>query len=298
MVYVHIPVDYANKLQDVIGSFAFIGVTLFFMISAYGMQLNAERKKDYFIHFWRNRLAALLIPCVLVNICGFLLGAILRGNFLFSDLWNLNAYVRVLIEYCILFYIVKNVCCWLKWKEKTCDALLISGVVASSLVNYLNFHNDADNVNIAWPYERMGLVYGILLYRFYDKATQWLNEERAKKASVALLCSLAMGIAYLKLKTEFFYGEYLLKILLGATIILFLFLFSSGKHFGSKACLFLGSISYEVYLSHGLVMAALSHYAPSLPSGVFIVGTIVLTLLFASLLYVIGKPIVSVLRRS
>ena len=62
VVMVHIRDGYTNSLQDAIGSFAYVCVTLFFMISAYGMQLSVESKADYLNHFWRNRLLALLIP--------------------------------------------------------------------------------------------------------------------------------------------------------------------------------------------------------------------------------------------
>lgn len=56
VIYVHVPVAYRNPIQDAIGSFAYICVTLFFLISAYGMMLSAERKEEYLRHFWRNRL--------------------------------------------------------------------------------------------------------------------------------------------------------------------------------------------------------------------------------------------------
>ena len=47
VVMVHFPEAYQNTLQDAIGSFAYIAVTLFFMVSSYGMMLSAERKKSY-----------------------------------------------------------------------------------------------------------------------------------------------------------------------------------------------------------------------------------------------------------
>lgn len=67
VILVHIPLVHANKLQDGIGSFAYVCVTLFFLMSAYGMSLSMTRKADYMKHFWRNRLAALLVPQLLVN---------------------------------------------------------------------------------------------------------------------------------------------------------------------------------------------------------------------------------------
>lgn len=51
VILVHIPLVKQNKLQDGIGSFAYICVTLFFLISAYGMKLSITKKQDYLKHF-------------------------------------------------------------------------------------------------------------------------------------------------------------------------------------------------------------------------------------------------------
>ena len=61
VVMVHVKDGFQNPLQDAIGSFGFVCVTLFFMVSAYGMQLSVEHKADYLRHFWRNRLLSLLV---------------------------------------------------------------------------------------------------------------------------------------------------------------------------------------------------------------------------------------------
>lgn len=44
IVLVHIPSLYQNTIQDMIGSFAYIGVTFFFMASAYGLKYGIENK--------------------------------------------------------------------------------------------------------------------------------------------------------------------------------------------------------------------------------------------------------------
>ena len=62
VVLVHIPQQHSNIIQDVIGSFGYIAVTLFFMLSAYGLKYSIENKKDYLKFFWKNRILVLLIP--------------------------------------------------------------------------------------------------------------------------------------------------------------------------------------------------------------------------------------------
>lgn len=107
---------------------------------------------------------------------------------------------------------------------------------------------------------------------------------------------MVLGVAYLKYKGVFFWGEYLLKIVLGVTIITFLFILSSKRTFGNKACFFLGGISYEVYLSHGLVMRVLDNVAPNLSSGAFILTTVILTVVYSTIIHSIDKPIVRMIR--
>lgn len=41
VVLVHVPEAYQNGIQDMLGSFAYIGVTFFFMTSAYGLIMES-----------------------------------------------------------------------------------------------------------------------------------------------------------------------------------------------------------------------------------------------------------------
>ena len=80
VIYVHVKPERGNMLQDAIGSFAYVAVTFFFLVSAYGMLYGLKKKNDYLEKFWRNRLVSLLIPCFLVNVVGFILGYGIKGE--------------------------------------------------------------------------------------------------------------------------------------------------------------------------------------------------------------------------
>ena len=95
----------------------------------------------------------------------------------------------------------------------------------------------------------------------------------------------------------YFWGAYLLKIILGLTLILLLFTATSNRKFGNKVSLWLGNISYEVYLSHHMMMAALICWLPvGVNSGVFILLTVLFTLAVSTVIHSISKPIVNYLR--
>jgi peptidoglycan/LPS O-acetylase OafA/YrhL len=85
VMLVHIPVAYQNRIQDMIGSFAYIGVTFFFMASAYGLKLNAAQNPNGINRFWTRRLPKLIIPCILVNIVSLAVSLCGGGK---NSIWN------------------------------------------------------------------------------------------------------------------------------------------------------------------------------------------------------------------
>lgn len=295
VIYVHFHGAYTNTLQDAIGSFGYIAVTLFFLISAYGMMLSSERKKDYLNHFWRNRLVALLIPCLCVNLVGVALSFV-EGSSEWHAIYQINGYVKVLLQFCLWFYIIEL--CKRKWfpkRHQLGDCILIAGIVISSIFLYLFIDDDSSSTAV-WCFERMGLVWGILLNRYYQPFVKWMDSHRCIKAVLLCVVSAVLGIAYLKYKMVWLWGAYLLKIVLGLFIILFLFTATSNRKIGNRFGLWLGNISYEVYLSHGMVMGFLAYAMSELSSGMFILTTVIVTLILSYFVHSIDKIIVKKLR--
>ena len=298
VIYVHVKPERGNILQDAIGSFAYVAVTFFFVVSAYGMLAGMERKTNYLEHFWRNRLTSLLIPCLLVNILGYILEFLVKGQSDLVVLYTINSYVVVLLQWCLWFYIVER--CRLKWfaeKKHMADWLLVAGVIISSLYLYL-FVEAKVSAEAGWPFERMGLIWGVLLYRYFNTFIEWMNFSKTKKIIVLLLFGVLLGVAYLKFKTIYFWGAYLLKIVLALSLLLLLFTTTSNRSFGDKISNWLGEISYEVYLSHGIILGLANIILPeNMSSGIYILTAVVVILALSTGIHALGKPIVKILRR-
>lgn len=298
VIYVHVRPERGNVLQDAMGSFAYVAVTFFFLVSAYGMMAGVERKQNYLKNFWRNRLVSLLIPCFLLNIVSYVLGLTVKGDASMTILYQINGYVVVLLQWCVWFYIIEW--CRMKWfADKTIltDWLLIAGVVVSSIALYL-FVKAEVSAQAGWCFERMGLVWGVLLYRYYDKFVTWMDKHRIVKVILLTLIGGILGLSYLKYKIVYFWGAYLLKVVLGFALLLLLFTATSNRKFGDAISNWLGGISYEVYLSHGMVMGYMALFLPaSFNSGAFILLSVVATLLLSTGVHAIGKPIVNKLRK-
>lgn len=263
------------------------------MVSAYGMQQSVEHKTGYLQHFWRNRLLSLLIPCLLINICFYLIDIALGIKVPTKALIHINSYVFVLLKYCLWFYLV------MKGKEllnirKTwiTDILLAGGVMLSSIYSYLSIQPGQVSADLDWCYERYGLVWGLLFYRFLPVIKDWLLSHRIRKFILFSLLSLIAGVGYLKFKTVFFYGEYLLKVVLGIIIIIWMLLLTVKRKYGNRISTYLGNISFEVYLSHGMVMSVLVFLYPQLSSGTFIFLTYSITILISIGIHSISNKLV------
>ena len=112
------------------------------------------------------------------------------------------------------------------------------------------------------------------------------------KTAIACVASLCLGLLYLKFKVVAFWGDYLLKILLGCAITLFILFLNMKIAIGNKALDFLGKISYELYLSHSMIIFLLSRGMPNLSSGVFVVLALAFSIIVSAILHLISEAII------
>ncbi len=303
VMMVHVPDRFVNPLQDAVGSFAYVAVTLFFLTSAYGMHLSLNRSQDYLKHFIRNRLSSLLVPQLIVNIIVFavidiiLISEITGGTPSWRHLWYLDDYVLTLLEYCVAFFVIALAFSKLHWRYSVYrDIMLIALVAGSSLVMYFHFYSNQNSAQMSWPYERFGLIWGILLYNFFKPICRWLNTKRGIKLILFAIICLILGLAYLRFKPVFFWGEFLLKVVLGLAIIVFLFLLTQGRFFGNAVSRFLGTISFEIYLIHRFTYILVGYIFPEISSGLFILISFAITIVLAYFTHLIDAPLVKLIR--
>ncbi|MBR5413426.1 MAG: acyltransferase [Fibrobacter sp.] len=298
VVFVHVPEAYHNPGQRLIMCFGFVAVTVFFMISAYGMLFSVNKNEEkYLSHFWRNRLASLLIPCLLIHLVGIVFKTIQGRDFsVIHYLISLPGYVWVLLQYCLLFFVVMLCRQKFRLSFRLCHVLMVLAITGSSLYLYLSSPDAENSSQMGWCYERMGLVWGTLLFVFFPRVANFMRQRWVAKTAVLGLLSLALGVAYVLNKHIWFYGEYLLKIVLGFVIISFVLFLAKKRTFGNAVINHLGLISYEIYLSHELVMSIVASYFPSISSGLFVCATLAFTILLSSFVHVLSAKMVSFVR--
>lgn len=281
VVLVHIPVLYQNPVQDLAGSFAYIGVTFFFMTSAYGLSLQFRQNPHARRTFWKKRLIALLLPQLLSNLLMMGLTCLLCAETAsLRSLFAINSWVRWLLCVYLIFWIASFLCRRFQM-HSAMVALIISGI---SLASFLLKQNGNISGTV-WSTEIWGVVWGILLIFTFPWLIKTSSHRWMLKCCGLCLVSVFLGVLYLKCKWIPFWGNYLLKILLGAAITLFLLHLNTKIAVGNKAIWFLGECSYEIYLIHGGVFSLFLRLFPHFSSGVFILLSVLCTIALAALVH-------------
>ena len=293
VVLVHIPTIYQNRVQDMAGSFAYIGVTFFFMTSAFGLTLSAQKNGIKTLPFWKKRLPKLLIPQFFTNAIYILLCAtVLKEQVLFSTVFYINHWIIWLLCCYVLFWLAKML-----FKNKTIgDVAICIGVIAGSVLMYVLKQNSIITQTI-WPTEVYGFIWGLLLAKGFEGFRIAAGKKWIISSVVCCGVALLLGVLYLKFKPVVFFGDYILKIVLGLAITLFVLLLNSKISLGNKIISFIGEISYETFLVHWLVTEFVTKVFGGVSSGVFILLTIVLTLMVAFVVHKLSELVIKCLSR-
>ena len=283
ILLVHVPPVYQNRIQDMIGSFAYIGVTFFFMTSAYGVTFCETKieEKD----FWKKRILKILVPCIVSNCIYVIFKMIREKNFLVIEIFRINLWVQWLL-FCYFILWLNNKFISKKHRDLVTYIIIILvslGIYFLKKVNVIN--------QVTWCTEIYGFIYGILMVKYRKDLVEILSSKWRKKTVIICFLAIIIGIGYLKYKGIVFLGDYLLKILLGIIILLYMIILNINIKIGNKLNKFLGDISYEIYLIHGITFIILSNIYPNSGSGMFIIFSIIITIILSKICKMVSELI-------
>lgn len=297
VILVHIPLVYGNRIQDMLGSFGYIGVTFYFMTSAYGLKYSVAHKDGYMKHFWRNRLPGLLVPAALISILIVVTQVILNDTAAIPQcLYNSLCWLIVLLVCYFAFWIVYRVLPAVIKKPAGYwqDVVMVLLIVAFSILDrFTDF-----KITLIWRVEPLGFAYGILAATHAQKIKKRIGEKWWQKCVLLLIASVALGLMYLKFKPVEVWGDYILKIVLGIAITMFIFRVVGKIKIGNRVNSFLGNISYEVFLVHGYVITQLAWMFKERAelSGIYIWAVIGATIVIAVIVNKVSKPLIKLLK--
>ena len=271
IVLVHIPDRFSNNIQETIGSLGFVCVTLFFLFSSFGLMYSLKNKKDYMKNFIRNRFFIIYVPFIIINIIDVIIRKKFDSNTLLVIFGIQTSFVSVLILFYIIFYII-NIAFK---KEQIRDILFIMYPIIFCIFDMIF------NWGL-WGAEAVGFSLGFLIYYYFDKIKYILKNKNKLIFIIFPIFICIFGLLYCKYKNVYIIGNYFIKILLYIFMISFMFEFTSIVKINNKILSFLGNISYEVFLIHGIVITILSRFT-NMSSGVYIWLVIMITLGLATI---------------
>ena len=112
-----------------------------------------------------------------------------------------------------------------------------------------------------------------------------MNKKLLSLFLCACLLAGILGVGYLMGKGIPFWGDYVLKIVLGAAILGFMLTLNGKISIGNRVSRGLGIISYEVYLLHDAAFSLLEHLLPGVSSGVFILTSLLITMILSLIVH-------------
>lgn len=274
IILVHIPESYQNPIQDMISSFGYIGVTFFFVTAGYGLKLGMVNKTGMIHGFWKRRLPKLMIPYLITIVFYLLISFLNHEVFDLYILYSVGGWVLWLIFCYFIFWATYNFNLFGKYKD-----IAISAIIA--LFSVVLFLSSKYIVFTTWTTEIYGFIWGIMLANNKTRFKNYVVKNWNIKSVISGTIAFVLGIMYLKFKPMYFTGSYLLKIVLGIAILMFILILISRICIGNEVAHYIGRISYEVFLCHGIAIKLLEILLPGIQSGVFIALVIGFTIIIA-----------------
>lgn len=260
----------------------YLAVAVFFFISGYGTHKSYLKNDNYRKKFLQNKLINILYPYIIVTIiyviynkahcnCYFVDNVfkyIINPNPIVSNSW----YIIALLEFNLMYYISMNI-----FRNK--KNLIIFPMIIFNILYIMYFKNGPD---IYW-YNAVHLFNIGIIFAQYEK--QIIN---FLKKYIYILLPVFYIIFYILFTT--YYKEKLFEIqFITSIIIVLLFILINLKiKINNKILLFLGKISYELYMVQGLFLDIFRSRIYNIENDLyFTLLVIISSLVFAYLLHVI-----------
>lgn len=271
-------------------------VSVFFFISGYGLYVQNNRKEDYLDNFLSKRLSKILTPFIAISsiylIYRSINGQVLSSLF-FIDLFRKGStviyngwFVDIIILMYIFFYISFKI-----FSNRTVAILVNTLLIVGYIILAIKL-----GYGFWWYNSSLPFVLGLL----WAKNKKYIDEILNKYYFIILVC--ITGLLFISHQYSFVLKK--LHIVdsvsygFAANIdniifIIFFILMARKIDFSNKYLLFLGKISFELYMIHGLVMSIFGKYfvTSRLNDVIFTILVLIVSISLAWLINLIIKKI-------
>lgn len=238
-------------------------VSVFFFISGYGLYVQNNRKEDYLDNFLSKRLSKILTPFIAISsiylIYRSINGQVLSSLF-FIDLFRKGStviyngwFVDIIILMYIFFYISFKI-----FSNRTVAILVNTLLIVGYIILAIKL-----GYGFWWYNSSLPFVLGLL----WAKNKKYIDEILNKYYFIILVCITSLlfishqySFVLKKLHIVDSYSYAFLANIDNVIFAIFFILIARKIDFSNKYLLFLGKISFELYMIHGLVISIFGKY--------------------------------------
>lgn len=275
----HLSYEVDGTVFPMLQRFGFLVVSLFFFWAGYGLRLSLRRNKTYLDGFIKKRLSKILLPFLIAGILYIVYHVLFTPGFSVKELIPIQNgqpnlivdnswYVVALLFFYVVFYFAYR--CFQKWGDiPPLVAVFVCVVAYTVLLKYV-LHWGSWWTNAAFTFF-LGLLVGTFEKQciLFLKKRYWLT-----LTGTALLFIVTTGLTVFKLGGN----QTPLKIIFdwGACSFLCLLVavFCYKYRIGNRSTTWLGGISYEIYLVHGLAIRIFTDVIP-VPNDILLIVVVV-----------------------
>ena len=280
-------------------NFGYMGtyiVSVFFFLSGYGLYVQNDRKEDYLDNFLSKRLSKILTPFITISSIYLIYrkvnGQELSDSF-FIDLFKKGStviyngwFVDIIILMYIFFYISFSV-----FSNKTIAILVNTVLIIFYIVLAIKL-----GYGFWWYNSSLPFVLGLVWAKNKENIDRLLKKYYfIPLVSVTILLFVSHQYSFILQKFHLVdnYSYALAANIDNVIFTLFLILIVRKIDFSNNYLLFLGRVSFEVYMIHGLVISIFGKYFKTsrLNDIIFTTSVLIVSIFLAWLINVIIKKI-------
>lgn len=294
-----------------------IAVATFFFYSGYGLMSSYLKKENYLKSFFSKRIMKVLIPYIIAIIITYLTYLLTKYKLTPMEIFNsffdgdpvvrFSWYVLVILYFYVIFYITAKL---FKEKYKINIAILIGTIFYCLFAtNYLSLNN-------WWINSCFSFFIGVFWASYKDKYVMRIKNNKkviSYSIVVALLSATVVGVQFLisgytvsQMKEFSGLADYIMKspisiIFMNIMCISLMVLFFNilkKVNLNDRIFNFLGNISFEIYLYHGMVMYLLrNQYCYLKWDFIYAILVIVFSIILAKLMNIANQKIYTIYNR-
>lgn len=292
ILFFKIEVPFLNGMKYI----GYLLVGIFFLFSGYGLMKSVKIKENYLKSFITKRIPSIMVPFFLTNIV-----YLIAEKFFFArnysimqtmnyilgiELINTYAWYTIMI---LVFYIAFYFFFYF-FKEKKA-VIFMTVFVLFTIIFRMQFEE------MQWYVSSVSFVIGMLLAYQQEKIIRWVN-----KRYLWCLCSVVLGIIVFFLlgfmiQDKSIILRQIVKIVCNSFFTLTVITINMKLQINNKILVFLGRISYEIYLIHKLVLRMMFGYLNTLGPAMYMVLCIALSIMLGYGIHKIDDVIIKVVKK-